>query len=201
MIIPSPMAAFTDAERQLRADGTAPNMTPALIERVLMAKRLVDRHRTNWCRGIRGYSCRNGTLEGVPACLRHLSADELQAVELLLRWAQPLVDRWLSQLAPVCWFWPVPEAGRFMDAVTFMFDWQQSRCAICGRPGRRGGTRSDSLVLDHDHKSGIARGFLCHPCNKREGLDRPGDGRYANYRRRPPAALLGFSVPYDQRRP
>lgn len=88
-----------------------------------------------------------------------------------------------------------------MDAVTFMFDWQQSRCAICGRPGRRGGTRSDSLVLDHDHKSGIARGFLCHPCNKREGLDRPGDGRYANYRRRPPAALLGFSVPYDQRRP
>ncbi|MCT2546211.1 endonuclease VII domain-containing protein [Streptomyces atratus] len=201
MIIPSPMATFTDAERQLRADGTAPNMTPALIERVLMAKRLVDRYRTNWCRGIRGYSCRNGTLEGVPACLRHLSPDELQAVELLLRWAQPLVDRWLSQLAPVCWFWPVPEAGRFMDAVTFMFDWQQSRCAICGRPGRRGGTRSDSLVLDHDHNSGIARGFLCHPCNKREGLDRPGDGRYANYRRRPPTALLDISVPYDQWRP
>ncbi|WP_158795168.1 hypothetical protein [Streptomyces sp. NRRL S-337] len=34
-----------------------------------------------------------------------------------------------------------------------------------------------------------------------EGLDRPGDGRYGNYRQRPPAALLGLSVPYEQWRP
>jgi ssDNA-binding Zn-finger/Zn-ribbon topoisomerase 1 len=38
-------------------------------------------------------------------------------------------------------------------------------CAICG---------SDrNLVIDHDHKTGIIRGVLCHPCNT--GLGKLGD--------------------------
>ena len=33
-------------------------------------------------------------------------------------------------------------------------------CAICGSQPTR-------LVLDHDHKTGKARGYLCQPCNHR----------------------------------
>ncbi len=174
-------------------------MTPLLVERVLAAQRLVDRKYWGRCRGSGKYPCRNGTLDGVPACLRHVSPEERTAVEELLNGARRLVDRWLPHLAPACWFWPLPpRLDRSGNPEDLLFAWQQARCGICGSPGRRGrGTGSDLLVLDHDHKTELARGFLCHSCNKREGLQRPGeDGRYGNYRSRPPALLLGLSTSY-----
>ncbi|WP_406483812.1 endonuclease domain-containing protein [Streptomyces platensis] len=136
----------------------------------------------------------------MPACLRHLEPEELGAVQQMLEGAQRLVDRWLPHLAPACWFWPLPAA--VLDSASFsmeasLFTWQQDRCAICGRHGRRGGTSSDSLVLDHDHQTDQTRGFLCHPCNKRESQRDPGDGRFANYRRRPPAVMLGYAARYS----
>lgn len=177
----------------------AASMTPLLVERVLAAQRLVDRKCWGRCRGSGKYPCRNGTLDGVPACLRHVSPEERAAVDELLKGARRLVDRWLPHLAPACWFWALPPGlDRSGNTEDLLFAWQQARCAICGSPGRRGrGTGSDLLVLDHDHRTDLARGFLCHSCNKREDLQRPGeDGRYGNYRSRPPALLLGLSTPY-----
>lgn len=45
---------------------------------------------------------------------------------------------------------------------------QKSKCKICGAtltPGR-------GATLDHDHKTGRIRGFLCHFCNKGIGMFR-----------------------------
>lgn len=43
--------------------------------------------------------------------------------------------------------------------------WEQrfgTRCGICGRP--QGPKRR--LDRDHDHKTGMPRGLLCHRCNR-----------------------------------
>ena len=44
---------------------------------------------------------------------------------------------------------------------------QDGKCAICGiaKPFKRGATASDCLELDHDHATGMPRGFLCKNCN------------------------------------
>lgn len=198
-------ADFSD--RALWVPEMAHVMTPLLVEQVLQAQRVVERRRAGRCRGSwnvgrsgEGRPCRYGTLPGVPACLRHLDPEELSALQQMLEGAQRLVDRWLPHLPPACWFWPLPETVRAsvpFSTEASLFTWQRDRCAICGRHGRRGGTSSDSLVLDHDHQTGQARGFLCYPCNKRESQREPGDGRFANYRRRPPAVLLGMATLYS----
>ncbi len=72
----------------------------------------------------------------------------------------------------------VPGAGE-QEA---MLGWLQGgRCATC--PVRH------SLVLDHDHSTGLSRGLLCHGCNRREGT---GGSSFAAYRSAPPAAGFGW---------
>ena len=44
---------------------------------------------------------------------------------------------------------------------------QGRACAICG-----GDNRSKALCVDHDHRSGIVRGLLCHRCNTVIGFAR-----------------------------
>ncbi|GHA46602.1 hypothetical protein GCM10010329_81560 [Streptomyces spiroverticillatus] len=185
-----------------RVPALASLMTPLLVARVLAAQRIIDRKYWNWCRGSGNYPCRNGTLDGVPACSRHLTSEELAAVDELRAGAARLVDRWLPHLPPACWFWPLPADQDPLPASTedMLFTWQQSRCAICGRNGQRTRrTAPDALVLDHDHETGLVRGLLCYRCNKREGLQSPGeDGRYGNYRKLPPARQLGLTTRYSQ---
>lgn len=40
---------------------------------------------------------------------------------------------------------------------------QNGKCFLCKRTGRK-------LVLDHNHRTGKARKFLCNSCNSRLGL-------------------------------
>lgn len=46
-----------------------------------------------------------------------------------------------------------------------MLSEQGNLCALCGSPPKR-----KALALDHCHKSGRVRAFLCHPCNGALGL-------------------------------
>lgn len=42
---------------------------------------------------------------------------------------------------------------------------QRGLCALCGAPPKR-----KQLALDHCHRTGKVRAFLCHPCNGALGL-------------------------------
>lgn len=94
-----------------------------------------------------------------------------------------------DQRDPVCWLWPAPANCSFPDdgtAAQFLHWWNRD-CAICGAPGL-------DLVEDHDHATGLVRGWLCRSCNIQEGKsDVP---VYRKYRERPPAVILGIRVRY-----
>lgn len=66
--------------------------------------------------------------------------------------------------------------------------YQQGRCAVCGEAA--------PINFDHCHDAGLVRGLLCRRCNPAEGRDRRWDARLVAYRLRPPAVLLGATVPY-----
>lgn len=68
--------------------------------------------------------------------------------------------------------------------------WHAGRCAICGRPA--GG----ELVDDHDHQTGLVRGYLCRSCNTREGLDQRPVGILGKYREMPPTTILQLTIRY-----
>lgn len=52
------------------------------------------------------------------------------------------------------------EYGITIDEYELLLEKQDGGCAICGRkPGRI------PLHVDHNHKTGLVRGILCHQCN------------------------------------
>lgn len=63
----------------------------------------------------------------------------------------------------------------------------QVRCALCGK-------RSVVTVEDHDHRTGLVRGYLCPGCNVLEG--RSTDPLYDAYRWKHPARILGYRAFY-----
>jgi len=116
---------------------------------------------------------------------------------------------------PACWRWKVPgraEAERLQDRLrrerlewnpdpapypgeelrwVLMAEMHKERCAICGRRCSR------SLRTDHDHKTGLIRGFLCPSCNTTEGCGSTGTGGiYGKYRAIHPALMCGVRVQY-----
>lgn len=48
-----------------------------------------------------------------------------------------------------------------------LLEQQDERCKICCRLGSEFKRR---LCADHDHRTGVVRGLLCHRCNKALGL-------------------------------
>ncbi|MFF5609234.1 endonuclease domain-containing protein [Streptomyces cellulosae] len=123
---------------------------------------------------------------------------------------------------PLCWHWPVaapgpsqarqafverqqaegrtPEQAAILwelevaadsiagDGAAALAQWQDGRCAICGK--------ARELVCDHDHETGLVRGWLCQSCNTTEGMNRDPDTIFARYRERPPVAILGIQARY-----
>jgi len=96
---------------------------------------------------------------------------------------------------PACWSWPVLEdpPTAAVDQLQYLRDWQEGFCAICWDNSR-------PLVLDHDHLSRRARGYLCHDCNLHEG-GRLDHAVMAAYRVWHPADMLGLDVVVDRQRP
>jgi len=47
-----------------------------------------------------------------------------------------------------------------------MLEAQGCKCAVCGGDC----IRYDKLSVDHDHRTGVVRGLLCHRCNSALGL-------------------------------
>jgi hypothetical protein len=127
--------------------------------------------------------------------LQHLRAAEKAALH---------EGRLALQRPIACWSWPISDeiwqrlakaadpalSQEEADGLAWdvLADWQDERCAICGRPDR---------VLDHDHETGLIRGWLCRKCNQHEG--NAGDDQrdiYVAYRTCNPATILGIRLVY-----
>jgi Recombination endonuclease VII len=121
------------------------------------------------------------------ACQFHMSAQEKQDRRRGLYGNADEVMTAFIASDPVCWSWPVPRAPLAGDDEAALHGWHDRRCAVCGSDDPR-------LVIDHDHGTGLVRGLLCPPCNRKEGA-RYG-GVFDRYRQRPPASILGVLVRY-----
>lgn len=94
---------------------------------------------------------------------------------------------------PACWDWPLP-SDDLVEQCSYengllLFEWQDGHCAVCGSDWHK-------LVEDHDHKTGLVRGYLCRRCNSGEGRNREPDTIYSKYRNRNPASILGIREVY-----
>jgi hypothetical protein len=141
-------------------------------------------------------------------CARHLTAeqraerDERQIIDYL-----DAFGGWFLLGDPACWSWRIPAEtaeclarwkrpqGEMSAAEHVgLFGWamrlyDQNRCSVCNQPGPR--------VEDHDHATGLVRGWLCRSCNASEGMNRGPDTIWARYRERNPYSILGVEVPYS----
>jgi hypothetical protein len=87
-----------------------------------------------------------------------------------------------------------PPPGR-LNSMTDLYLWQDGRCAMCGASTEAFGPFPLRLLRDHDHATGLPRGWLCRGCNHAEGRGGRGpaqDPVWQEYRRRPPAVLYGI---------
>jgi hypothetical protein len=122
----------------------------------------------------------------------------------------PARARWWER-NPACWSWKIPtrteldrlqakhlrECRRFLphlpatplpeDKLRWMAmgEMHRDRCAVCGR------RCSQSYRTDHDHKTGLVRGYLCPSCNTTEGFRGSDEGIFAMYRLLNPAMMCG----------
>ncbi|WP_352243032.1 endonuclease domain-containing protein [Lentzea sp. NBRC 105346] len=113
------------------------------------------------------------------SCAAHLTAEERDVLEAGRARSQKAYDD-AHRSPPACHEWPPPVPGQTVA------QWQAGRCAICGVPG--------GSVVDHCHRTGLFRGFLCTGCNTREGLRC--ELIFRLYRERPPAVILGQTHQY-----
>jgi hypothetical protein len=102
-----------------------------------------------------------------------------------------------SEWTPACWQWAVADLTHLRDIDEFdhegrlelaLREWQSGRCAMCGE--------SADLRLDHDYKTALVRGLLCHSCNINEGMQQNADSPFERYRQKSPVAMLGIKIRY-----
>lgn len=95
-------------------------------------------------------------------------------------------------MTPACWSWPPPNEP--ITTSGELWGWHRGLCAACGElPAVRLGYLK-GLVEDHDHQTGLTRGYLCRRCNAREAIT--SDPLFDAYRSRPPSAIVGASLTY-----
>jgi hypothetical protein len=165
-----------------------------------------------------GLPCPRQNDEHLPtACYSHLTREERTERGRLAAEALAEREERYAAAEPNCWLWEVPTSTELRElffrkfggeAEVYRFDlaryledqealayfhfesWHDQRCAICG-------ARPTPLVLDHDHRTGLIRGYLCRSCNFSEGMRRGEPaGPYAKYRERSPATMMGISMTY-----
>lgn len=119
------------------------------------------------------------------ACRGHLTNAELTALEGHRQAVDAARQQHLNG-DPACWSWSTSTSLAGEDG-ELLLAWHGDRCALCGLPA--------DLVEDHDHGTGLVRGYLCRGCNTREG-HYGAAGLYVKYRQHPPAAILGLAVRY-----
>lgn len=166
-----------------------------------------------------GKPCRQRPHVQLPvACLRHMTDEEREEAlrldqEFMERWGlgprRPLTDEEIDAIEPACWRWPLPDdlellaaqhpfhgkGGDWCDeeihSRSALRAWHEGRCAFCNT------LAAESLVEDHDHDTGLVRGFLCRRCNSREGFTTyETAGPFAKYRERTPSIILGLQRLY-----
>jgi hypothetical protein len=113
-------------------------------------------------------------------------------------------------LEPACWSWPAPTpellekvrqrmiAESLEDGTRppndrivrweLLSDWMAERCAVCGQ------RRPSRMVEDHDHETGLFRGYLCRSCN---GCESSQGGIFDMYRERSPAIIFNIKEEYS----
>jgi hypothetical protein len=83
--------------------------------------------------------------------------------------------------------WVVPPRQAYAtepDALSALWQWQQGRCALCAKR---------AAELDHDHATGLVRGWLCSLCNMRcARYARFQASPFCDYAKHPPTVLLGI---------
>lgn len=135
-------------------------------------------------------------------CGIHLTDEEKTIIKQAERTQDEAFDLAIN-VDPACWSWVVTDeiradlaaseatadlrekVGLFFRAMR-AFD--HGRCAICGGIGNG--------VEDHDHETGLVRGWLCRSCNIREGMYRGDHHVWGRYRRWHPYKMLGLKDRY-----
>lgn len=92
---------------------------------------------------------------------------------------------WPPSLVP--WHFATPAQRRLVQVRLELVHAAGAFCQLCGM---RWATK-----IDHDHQTGLVRGYLCHPCNAHvDHCPHPAGCKYANYLANPPA--LHLQLPY-----
>lgn len=166
---------------------------------------------TSCTRPLHYWEARTFEFDRADGCWHHMSQPFKEASAARKRAEE---EAWLAYLYadPICWRWIIPSnpdewmhsRERTLEeqlveqalgplasdpeskAATLLVHWQDGRCAICGH-------RRD-LVEDHDHATGMIRGWLCYGCNTKEGIYRDPDTLFGKYRERHPTKMLGLRL-------
>lgn len=93
---------------------------------------------------------------------------------------------------PSCWYWEspseFPQSWSSSGQLAYLRAWHDGRCGVCGNV--------KPLVLDHDHRTGLARGYLCTRCNNMEAKSTKPRDEYACWRAKPATEILGLRFAY-----
>lgn len=139
-------------------------------------------------------AARQYILTDIASCRSHLSPSEVESHKRGMRMADAIFGPVDVITEPACWSWDmsIPDGISATDSPEWALSVAQGgRCAACAYQD------PDGLYLDHCHKTGLMRGYLCRSCNTMEGVtSRPAPDFIVKYRERNPASMLGIEATY-----